>query len=86
MTNETDNTKEGLLNRYHVVISALFEAHEMSKSELRSELEAHLDNYEDSEVDDDMPDESMDGDFDSGMASAGFGTDEDYNYYDREME
>jgi hypothetical protein len=24
------------------------------------------------------PDESMDGDFDSGMASAGFGTDEDY--------
>ena len=27
------------------------------------------------------PDESMDGDFDSGMASAGFGTDEDYGYY-----
>jgi len=26
-------------------------------------------------------DESMDGDFDSGMASAGFGTDEDYGYY-----
>lgn len=26
----------------------------------------------------DEPDESMDGDFDSGMASAGFGTDEDY--------
>jgi hypothetical protein len=25
-------------------------------------------------------DESMDGDFDSGMASAGFGTDEDYGY------
>ena len=25
--------------------------------------------------------ESMDGDFDSGMASAGFGTDEDYGYY-----
>lgn len=29
----------------------------------------------------DQPDESMDGDFDSGMASAGFGTDEDYGYY-----
>ena len=29
---------------------------------------------------DDM-DESMDGDFDSGMASAGFGTDEDYGYF-----
>ena len=26
-------------------------------------------------------DDSMDGDFDSGMASAGFGTDEDYNGY-----
>jgi hypothetical protein len=25
--------------------------------------------------------ESMDGDFDSGMASAGFGADEDYGYY-----
>jgi hypothetical protein len=29
----------------------------------------------------DEPDESMDGDFDSAMASAGFGTDEDYGYY-----
>jgi len=27
---------------------------------------------------DNEPDESMDGDFDTGMASAGFGTDEDY--------
>lgn len=27
------------------------------------------------------PDESMDGDFDSGMESAGMGTDEDYGYY-----
>lgn len=26
-------------------------------------------------------DDSMDGDFDSGMASAGFGMDEDYNHY-----
>ena len=25
-------------------------------------------------------DDSMDGDFDSGMASAGYGTDEDYGY------
>ena len=29
-------------------------------------------------------DESMDGDFDSAMASAGYGTDEDYGYYDGE--
>ena len=28
----------------------------------------------------DKYDESMDGDFDSAMASAGFGTDEDYGY------
>lgn len=31
----------------------------------------------DEDCDDDL-DESMDGDFDTGMASAGFGTDEDY--------
>lgn len=29
----------------------------------------------------DYYDDSMDGDFDSGMASAGYGTDEDYGYY-----
>jgi hypothetical protein len=29
----------------------------------------------------DLGDDSMDGDFDSGMASAGFGTDEDYSCY-----
>jgi hypothetical protein len=28
-----------------------------------------------------FPGEEMDGDFDSGMASAGYGTDEDYGYY-----
>lgn len=27
-------------------------------------------------------DDAMDGDFDSGMTSAGLGTDEDYGYYD----
>ena len=30
---------------------------------------------------DDEYDDSMDGDFDSGMASAGFGTDEDYGCF-----
>jgi hypothetical protein len=52
-----------------------------------------LDEIED-EIEDDTPfgleegdedfddfDDSMDGDFDSAMASAGFGTDEDYGYY-----
>ena len=32
--------------------------------------------------DDDYCDDSMDGDFDSAMASAGFGTDEDYGLFD----
>lgn len=43
------------------------------------------DEDEDQDFDDrdfDEPDESMDGDFDSGMASAGFGTDEDYGGYE----
>lgn len=47
-------------------------------------------NYEDDEwidvdggvSEDDYYDESMDGDFDSAMASAGFGTDEDYGLFD----
>lgn len=41
------------------------------------------DKYDDDDFDyeyDDY-DESMDGDFDSGMESAGYGTDEDYGYY-----
>lgn len=35
--------------------------------------------YEDDDDDEEDFDDSMDGDFDSGMTSAGFGTDEDYN-------
>jgi hypothetical protein len=33
------------------------------------------------QFDDSQYNESLDGDFDSGMASAGFGTDEDYGYF-----
>jgi hypothetical protein len=33
------------------------------------------------QFDDSQYNEPMDGDFDSGMASAGFGTDEDYGYF-----
>ena len=36
---------------------------------------------DDGECDYDDYDDSMDGDFDSAMASAGYGTDEDYGYY-----
>jgi hypothetical protein len=35
----------------------------------------------DTQEDEPEIDESMDGDFDSAMASAGYGTDEDYGYY-----
>ena len=41
--------------------------------------------YGDDFATDDVPD-SMDGDFDSGMASAGLGTDEDYGYYGESKE
>ena len=40
-----------------------------------------MDQYDDAQYDD-----SMDGDFDSAMASAGMGTDEDYGYYGMEDE
>jgi hypothetical protein len=44
-------------------------------------LEDGESDYDDSDYDDsDYDDSMMDGDFDSGMASAGYGTDEDYGY------
>jgi len=47
----------------------------VSPEEVRSIIEAYVDGNYDAD-----PGE-MDGDFDSAMASAGFGTDEDYGYY-----
>ena len=44
-----------------------------------SEVTQIIGDYEDGNYDCDPGD--MDGDFDSGMASAGFGMDEDYGYY-----
>lgn len=41
-----------------------------------------LDEYRGREVEYDDYDDSMDGDHDSSMTSAGWGTDEDYGYYD----
>ena len=38
------------------------------------------------QFDDSTYDESLDGDFDSAMASAGFGTDEDYGYFGEDNE
>jgi hypothetical protein len=41
-------------------------------------MDTDLSNYE---VEDDSFDDSMDGDAESALASAGWGTDEDYGYY-----
>lgn len=48
---------------------------QISEEEVRQVLEG------DPDRDPDEYDDSMDGDFDSAMASAGYGTDEDYGYY-----
>lgn len=45
-----------------------------------NDFNEEIENEEDDVWTDDY-DDSMDGDFDSGMRDAGFGTDEDYNYY-----
>lgn len=52
----------------------------MSESEILDMCEAN-DISEMLSDDDDSYDDSMDGDHDSAMASAGWGTDEDYGYY-----
>jgi len=49
-----------------------------SGNELVEFLSKYSTNLNDDYDEDDYYDDSMDGDFDSGMASAGFGTDEDY--------
>ncbi len=55
------------------------EFHAELNAEAMAEMYDHeedLDWYDDEDYDD-----SMDGDWDSGMTSAGWGTDEDYGYY-----
>lgn len=53
---------------------------------MKIEFIAEIDDMARQENDDYPPtyNEEMDGDFDSAMASAGFGTDEDYGYYGEE--
>ena len=54
---------------------AAFEMEEAEANEYFDEMEDDGEEFDDC-------DESMDGDFDSAMASAGYGTDEDYGGYD----
>jgi hypothetical protein len=44
------------------------------------------DDYNDEASDDDSYDDSMDGDHESALASAGWGTDEDYGYYGEDVD
>lgn len=55
---------------------------DLTYDEWQDEQRAALDDMDDMDEDERYMGEDMDGDFDSGMASAGFGTDEDYGYYD----
>ena len=51
------------------------------------ECEDYNDYYiEENTVDDDSYDDSMDGDHESALASAGWGTDEDYGYYGEDVD
>ena len=46
-----------------------------------AQVDAYIEDLESADRDPYEYDDSMDGDFDSAMASAGFGTDEDYGYF-----
>ena len=50
-------------------------AYDTGVNDYMNSMDIDTDELSDSDYDD-----SMDGDFDSGMASAGYGTDEDYGY------
>jgi hypothetical protein len=60
------------------------EAHLPVDHELEAEVNAHFDeDYGDYDMGDDpLIDDDMDGDAESALASAGYGTDEDYGQYD----
>ena len=67
--------EEGLLDRDTVIMACLKYMSEDEVADMAHANEFFLDEDEDEDYDD-----SMDGDWDSGMASAGYGTDEDYGY------
>lgn len=67
--------EEGMLDRDTVIMACLKYMSEDEVADMAHANEFFLDEDEDEDYDD-----SMDGDWDSGMASAGYGTDEDYGY------
>lgn len=79
MTREFTNrllemVEDGLLDRDTVIMACV---KYMSEDDVRDMMFAN-DFVEETEDWDEDYDDSMDGDFDSGMASAGYGMDEDY--------
>jgi hypothetical protein len=68
------------------LLSCVRDVPALANSEILHVLEMAKDNEEGRNYDDCIPGEDMDGDFDSGMASAGFGTDEDYGCYGQESD
>ena len=64
--------EDGMLDKDTVIMACL---QYMSEDDVKGMMEAN-----EFIIDEDY-DDSMDGDFDTAMASAGFGTDEDYGYY-----
>ena len=68
--------EEGLLDPKEVVVMCV---KYMSEDDVADMMDSN--ELSDRFQEDDEYDDSMDGDHDSAMASAGFGTDEDYGYY-----
>lgn len=68
--------EEGLLDPNYVILA-------FCKWNTREDIEqmCHANEIELWDEDDDDIDDDMDGDWDSAMASAGYGTDEDYGYF-----
>ena len=71
--------QEGLLDPKEVVVMCV---KYMSEDDVADMMDSN--ELSDRFQEDDEYDDSMDGDHDSAMASAGFGTDEDYGYYGEE--
>ena len=71
--------EEGLLDPKEVVVMCV---KYMSEDDVADMMDSN--ELSDRFQEDDEYDDSMDGDQDSAMASAGFGTDEDYGYYGEE--
>lgn len=58
-----------------------FEHEDAYNDEFQDDLGQDMSEFDDDEMQGEDYDDSMDGDFDSGMRDAGFGTDEDYNFW-----